>query len=301
MYPRSFLACLLLLPCAATTGFGYQLHRAYTTYVPQPIDAFNATSQGWKSVGPCIAGLGIPFTTGGKLSRHTPMTLYFTPLGQISGVGTDVYGKIFDSLVGKGYYLQMDANRYSIAVGFREPLTVCGETRYDELLGDRLVINPQKMAQDIPLKSDQLQGYQEGACFDGMGTHHFRDFTGQQSWVGANLQPVIPMYDAAGDVNAIFFASGADVQQGVLPPSANGWEPVPLINTLMCKNWCDSHCTFTDTTIWSTMHFYFNSVSSKDSNYIKCGGKCFAPGIGCCPGSKISPKVNATGLMIEHS
>ena len=45
----------------------------------------------------------------------------------------------------------------------------------------------------------------------------------------------------------------------------------------MCKNFCDQHCTFHDTSLFSTLHLYFN-----DHTKVKCKGGCT---IGCCPGT----------------
>jgi len=134
-----------------------------------------------------------------------------------------------------------------------------------------------------------------------MGFHYFLDLVRgpRMSWQAKNLMPVVPMYDpTTNSLNAIFFAS--TVNQNSLF-SSHGWEPVPLINFAMvcvplpraselrlrfctyglqCKNWCDSDCTFSDTSIWSTMHFYFNDVKE-----LKCPSnlKCSVPGISCCP------------------
>jgi hypothetical protein len=74
----------------------------------------------------------------------------------------------------------------------------------------------------------------------GMGTHWFLDVTrnGSMTWQAANLFPIVTMYNeetatATGTINAFFFASSV-VQQSLLPPSTNEWEPIPLPNILMC-------------------------------------------------------------------
>merc|ERR1712096_216245 len=122
--------------------------------------------------------------------------------------------------------------------------------------------------------------YHEGSCFDGMGTHHFLDLEKgpQMTWKSSALMPVVPMYDK-GVITAVFFATPW-VQQSILPPSTNQWEPIPLINTLMCRNLCDSDCTWHGTSIWSTQHWYFNNYQD-----LKCPSNydCFISGIGCCP------------------
>ena len=75
------------------------------------------------------------------------------------------------------------------------------------------------------------------------------------------------------------------VQQTLFPPNANDWEPIPLPNALMCGNFCDkSSCTFNGTSVWSTMHFYFQDHSDAD---LKCTQspeiKTCALGVKCCP------------------
>ena len=95
----------------------------------------------------------------------------------------------------------------------------------------------------------------------------------------ANLLPVVVMFDefeSSGELNAIFFAS-SDRQQSLFPPSSNQWEAVALPNVLMCKNFCDAHCTFHDTSLFSTLHLYF-----RDYQQVSCKSDCQ---VGCCPGT----------------
>ena len=124
----------------------------------------------------------------------------------------------------------------------------------------------------------QAEGYVRGACFDGMGWHYFKDLlapNGTISWQASNLMPVVPMYDrnAGWRLNAVFFAAPF-VQQSALPPSANQWEPVPLPNFAMCKNWCDKDCGWKGTRFWSTMHLYFS-----DPHAVVCEDGCK---MACC-------------------
>merc|ERR1712070_816526 len=131
-----------------------------------------------------------------------------------------------------------------------------------------------------------MGGYTRGSCFDGMGWHFFKDVSvkGKMSWQAKNLMPIVPMYcPKHHTLNAIFFASAATQPKALF---RSQWEPVPLPNLLMCKNFCDAKCTFSGMGTfgaWSTMHFYFNNV--KDS-MLKCTAspeirQCFT-GISCC-------------------
>eukprot|EP00035_Acanthoeca_spectabilis_P033584 m.24434 g.24434 ORF g.24434 m.24434 type:complete len:119 (-) comp6075_c0_seq1:93-449(-) len=115
-----------------------------------------------------------------------------------------------------------------------------------------------------------------------MGTHYFKDLTGNLSWSAAKLYPVAMMFDEANPdrPQALLFAS-TSVQQGVVE-GTNGWDPAPLPNFAMCKNFCDNSCHFTGTNIWSTGHFFFNDIATA-----VCDGGC---AIGCCPKSNAAPR-----------
>jgi len=149
-------------------------------------------------------------------------------------------------------------------------------------IGDRLIINPQGINYEIPVLESEAQqlGYEMGSCMDTMGTHWFKDITksdNHMSWKSENVLPIVPMYNN-GTINAIFFNTDK-VQQGLF--DAHWWEPIPLINSMMCMNMCDSKCTFSGTCSWSTMHIYFN-----DPKQVKCDRKkldCGLLGTACCP------------------
>jgi len=285
------LAGALLLAASVPVGaeLGDRLLREYTVYENQPIIDDDAYGAGFTPSGACIPKLGNPFAKDGASSESAPVTLYFTGGGQISGVGVDVFGAMKPELVDAGYFIPVDkgnklnaTERYHIAVGFRGAADVCSDQIYPEKIGTSAIINPHGIAKAIPLTSKEAEEakFHRGSCFNGMGFHYFLDLVRgpRMSWQAKNLMPVVPMYDpTTNSLNAIFFAS--TVNQNSLF-SSHGWEPVPLINFAMCKNWCDSDCTFSDTSIWSTMHFYFNDVKE-----LKCPSnlKCSVPGISCCP------------------
>ena len=288
----------LLLPLAAGSGahfarvsLGDRLARDYTVYSPMPISVAAATAQGWRpAADTCLEGLGIPYAQ--KYSKNAtnpaePLLLYFTPGGQVSGAGVYVLGASKPRLVRAGFFLPAGKSggypRKYISVTFRAPNATCSRAISSEPLGDRLVINAGAggIALELPLTRAEAAaaGWVRGSCFSGMGRHWFRDLSGPHlSWKAENLVPVVPMYDeesegADGKINAFFFAD-PDRQQSLFPPSARQWEPIPLPTIAMCKNFCNSSCTFTDTSLFSTLHLYM-----RDHARVTCSGGC---SIGCC-------------------
>jgi len=265
-------------------GIGDRLFRGYTTYAGMPITVAQAQQQGWvptSSATSCQPGLGIQYAADhGGVSTGYPISLYFTPAGQVASIGMNVYGE--PKAPPNSYVLIRDSPKtYLVTVSFRNSSATCSGQPFPTLpLGDQLVINQARpnIAQALPITTSQalVGNWTKGACFDGMGTHYFYDVTSGgkpiMSWKAANLLPIIPMY-YQGKINAFFFASSA-VQQGLL--SANMWDKIPLPNLLMCKNWCDPKCTFADTSFYSTGHIYLT-----DYTQVKCGGGCT---ISCCPG-----------------
>jgi len=228
----------------------------------------------------CDPILGIQYSyTDSPVDAEYPMALYFTAGGQVAGVGTIVVGPgLPQQLIDDGYYQILDPskNLYFISVTFRDSSIMCsGETDSSLPLGDRLIINANGIAQQLPLTEDEAISGQwtKGSCFQSMGYHYFYDLVGHpnMTWYASNLLPVVPMY-YQGAINAFFFASDV-VQQTTL--DTHMWEPVPLADFLMCKNWCDSSCTWYDTSFWSTMHVYL-----KDYTTVNCPSDCT---ISCCP------------------
>lgn len=219
------------------------------------------------------------YANSGVVSQKHPTLLYYTKAGQLSGVGVEIYyGNPFDSLVEKGVYEKIADKEYRINVALRDSsLTCSGLTDDSNVIGDRVVVSPNGINFNIPtvLSDATALGFYPGSCFSGMGTHYYWDLVSNSkpTWVAENLLPVIPMYHN-GVINAVFFTTTV-VQQGVF--GANEWEAIPLINTLMCKNFCDSDCTFSETSIWSTFHYYFRDYTTVTCDSCKTG-------IGCCSG-----------------
>jgi hypothetical protein len=152
----------------------------------------------------------------------------------------------------------------------------CATHALTEPLGDRVVANQNTArAHALPLTDAAAVAakYTNGSCFYTMGRHAFYDVESapHMSWQAENVAPVVPMY-AGGELVAVFFTV-PEIEQGLLSP--HWWEPVPLTDGMMCANFCDSQCTFSGTSFWSTMHIFF-----RDYDQIGCPNSCT---ISCCP------------------
>jgi hypothetical protein len=263
-------------PRASTPqSLGDKLYRTYTKYVGLPTTVSEASAAGYSVLNQqsCSPALGIPYTVGGTRQSDSPLTLYFTPAGQIASVGVDMYGTPEQELIAANYWRQVSDGVYHIVVSFRNSDDSCS-SNVDSTnpVGYQAVINQDTISVTLPFYESDTQSFEKGACFASMGNHYFTDLSGGKTmtWQSKNLSPIVPMYDG-GQINAFFFTTST-VQQGLL--SAHSWEPIPLINTLMCKNWCNSDCHFDGTHAFSTMHIYF-----KDPETVKCPNDC---NIACC-------------------
>ena len=281
-----YAALATIVTAETGQGLGSGLWRTYGKYDSMPTNAADAQTVGWypHAGSSCIAGLGIKYSqTSNGPSKEKPISLYFTPAGQVSGVGTVAFGKLSGAVVDQGYWQSASvagkADAWRVDVGFRSPQAACSNTVSEMLLGDRAVINPGSVARALPLvqKGAIAEGYTTGSCIPSMGTHSFYDLVGKNgsmTWEAPNLMPIVPMYDenAGWKLNAIFFTTPF-VQQStqiVFGVGNNQWEPTALPNFLMCKNWCDKGCGWKDTHFWSTMHIYFS-----DPHKVTC------PGVAC--------------------
>eukprot|EP00053_Salpingoeca_punica_P005234 m.53244 g.53244 ORF g.53244 m.53244 type:complete len:286 (+) comp13142_c0_seq1:63-920(+) len=285
MRPGHVCAVLALLLCASACGsqafshisLGDMLLRNYKQYISLPISTIEAKGQGWRQTNSsCNPWLGIPYNIdpSGPL-RNSPVTLYFTPAGQVTGIAVRIFGDVKQNLVNLGYFTYVRDGEYDISVTFRDTPNVCSSSTSALTLGDRLVINADTLAEEIPLTTAEAEraNWSKGACFFSMGYHYFKDLSSgpRMSWESANMLPIVPMYNN-GTINAFFFAS-TDIQQQLT--TANYWDGIALPNFLMCKNWCDKACTFGDTHFWSTMHIYMN-----DYKQATCANDCQ---VSCCP------------------
>ncbi len=274
----------------ANVSIGTLMERDYTVYTPLPTTAEQAASQGWVPLVNstyCEPGLGVPYTQGaGTPDESKPLWLYFTPAGQASGAAVMYYDHIEKQpqhLINLGFIVPtQNAGEYYVSVGFRSPTEACSYENSSLPLGDRLVVHPQGIAHSLPVTTTDAgnRGWVPGSCFQGMGRHWFRDLSnfGSLTWQADTILPIVLMFNEDGDtptytINAFFFASTV-VQQTLVPHAANQWEPIPLPNVLMCKNLCNSSCTFSETEFWSTLHIYMNDRAKSN-----CPGGCtFA----CC-------------------
>ena len=277
-----YAALATIVTAETGQGLGSGLWRTLRKYDPMPTNAADAQTVGWypHAGSSCIAGLGIKYSqTSNGPSKEKPVSLYFTPAGQVSGVGTVAFGKLSGAVVDQGYWQSAsvagEADAWRLDVGFRSPQAACSNTVSEMLLGDRAVINPGSVARALPLvqKGAIAEGYTTGSCIASMGSHSFYDLVGENgsmTWVSPNLMPVVPMYDenAGWKLNSIFFTTPI-VQQSTpkMFVGNNQWDPIPLPNSYMCGNWCDTDCPWKDTDFWSTMHIHFH-----DPYKVSCQG-----------------------------
>jgi len=274
--PRLALFVAITFATAHGVSIGNTLVRTYTKYVPLPVTAAEAEAAGWSVNSLCDPNLGIAYNQNGGPTEDQPMTLYYTPAGQAAGINVQSYGSVKQPLIDAGYWIQVvEGKQYEITVTFRNQSVLCSDELQESALGDQLVINQGTLNHQLPIYEEDAvqQQWIIGSCFEGMGHHYFYDLAtpGTSSWISANLLPVVMMYDQ-GFINAFFFAT-TTVQQSIT--SAHDWEPIPLNNLLMCKNWCNKQCDYTDTYFFSTLHIYLQNYTMPT-----CAGGCT---IGCCP------------------
>jgi len=261
-------------------SLGSDFFRDYTEYYPLPMNTSMASAAKWvQNATSCDPNLGIRWNQekNGVLESN-PISLFFTPTGQLAGIGVTIYGDVFQNLVNLGYLQPLGVlqgyQAYFLSITFRNSSTICSGNMSPDEIGDTLIVNANSIAVQLPPTEDQAINalWSPGSCFSTMGYHYFYDLATapNMSWVGANLLPVVMMYNE-GNFNAFFFASGIE-QISFL--DTNQWDPAPLPNILMCKNWCNPKCTFNDTSLWSTMHIYTNNYKE-----VKCPGDC---SISCC-------------------
>jgi len=259
---------------------GSDFFRDYTEYYPVPMNTTSALANKWvQNATSCDPNLGIRWNQeADKVLESNPISLFFTPAGQLAGIGVTIFGNVFQNLVTKGYLQPLGKldgyQAYFISVTFRNSSVICSSNMSPNEVGDTIIVNANSLGIQLPTTEAEAVNalWTKGSCFSTMGYHYFYDLATApvMSWVGANLLPIVLMYNE-GTFNAFFFASGVE-QLSLF--DTNQWDPAPLPNFLMCENWCDSKCTFNDTDIWSTMHIYTNNY-----NDVSCPNNCH---IACC-------------------
>jgi hypothetical protein len=280
----TLLSLLIASTFGASDVLGSHLFLQYTLYNSMPLNRSHAVQLGWSATnGTCVPGIGTLYYQKGVATTAYPLGIAFNPFnGEITGLQVAVTEAVPTPLVQAGWWLT-SANSSLVPQGFKAFITIgtrslassCGKQPATGDLGDRLIVNPLNAAIPIPLTTTDAvsAGYANGSCFDSMGWHAFRDIAAQPNqltWNANTLTPVVPMYDGSR-INAIF-VTVPFVQNGFF--ATNMWDPVPLLNTFMCKNFCSSQCTFANTYIFQTMHIFF-----RDYKKVTCPHGCT---IGCC-------------------
>ena len=271
-----------------------------------PITVAEAEAQGWTSAETgCEEDLGVEYLPKGGISKDAPLSVFFTPAGQITGLKMTVYGsdpdfghKPFEGtgavgeMVDQGYYIPVEGEEKSweLFVSFRSAADVCSEDLLTDI-GDRVVINQHTIAVSVPMTAgDAVKDdmYEPASCMTGMGQHYFNDLVGgsEMTWGTGNVNPIVPMYyppnDPDGKLNAFLFTSPTcqndegDVWDNVPIPSYCG-----LSDSLMCNNWCNSECGTSawnknpfhspKTDRWATYHVFFSTLEEKSA--LVCEGK----------------------------
>jgi hypothetical protein len=286
---------------SAGQGFGYNhMESVYTAYLQLPTNQAGLEELGWTQQGGCDPYMGKAWTfeKSGASKTH-PLILYTTNWGAISGIATvvrDPKGDIpsaYRKYIASKKIACPDCGAYvQVNLAFRAKNQACSGYADSMVFGDRIVLNAGgKSSLNIPVTDSGLrnQGWIEGSCFDGMGTHWFYDSTyyGNPNWKFPwnpnSLLPIVAMYHD-GKINAIFFNTFVPQASGMPKPvydrnQGNGWESFPLPPDLMCANSCSKECTPNLVgpaypgwgSSWATQHVYF-----RDNRQVKCSAslKC---------------------------
>ena len=276
---------------ASSPGIGNGLWRTFNLAAlisSLPFTAREAEKQKWQRMSPaCEQERGFRYALKSSQSdfpspqKNSPLTLYFTAGGQLSGVAVNVYGSAAApaTLIQKGYWIPVPGREpeFTLSLSFRNSSIMCSGDTSPEVIGDRVVINQGTLSQSIPLTAQaaSCQKWTAGSCMRTMGQHWFYDVATAPvlSFQSQNLLPVVPMYwpnNINGTLSAIFFTTPLD-QPGSnhLLNGPGDWEMPALSPSNMCQNFCnDGTCQWPGVKSWGTMHIYFNSQWSN----IKCPG-----------------------------
>lgn len=96
------IALVLASSCVLgqTISIGDALTSSYKGFNSLPITNTSAASSGWARYGPCIPGLGYPWSAQpGGPDRSSPQTLYYSAAGQVSGMAVDIFGSVPQALL----------------------------------------------------------------------------------------------------------------------------------------------------------------------------------------------------------
>jgi len=252
------IVLVVLVAVSSAIDIGDRVEHTFLKFDALPLTQSDADDASWMVYSNCTTGIGIAFTYKGQPPTSSyPVVVYFSAGGQISSIGVRIFGTLPGPLVPE-YYKPADSDSMEVTVSFRDPDSVCDPTvTFNEVVGDRLVINPDTVAFPIPIAEGDavLAGWSQGGCIGGMGTHYSYDLltTPVLSFNATTMVPVTPMY-FNGSVSAFLISSP---QEQEIIPLIGAWEgPFPL--TLWCYNWCSSQCSPNFDTYsgwWSSMHF----------------------------------------------
>jgi len=271
--------CLLFLAYAhpfVTADVGSLLDRTFGVFTPQPLSSADAEAQGWSTYlgGTCDPALGIAYAQTSDNSGpniNSPLTLYYTSAGQLSGYGVRIYGPAPSALVPDFWVPASDDEQaLDLNIIFRNSSIICSGVvdNQNPVLGDQVSINNQF---NIPLNSDDATnaGWVMGDCIPKMGIHYAYDLNapGTQTWNTSSLVPTLPMYNPEnGYINAVL-VSIPDLQ--IFKPLGE-WEG-PFLVPVFCGNWChNSGCQFPGAAVFSTMHLMFRDPSLNDCTGAPC-------------------------------
>jgi len=280
------LALLAVLVCQSSADIGDGLWRTFNLALvglapALPLTSREAEAAGWQKMSSeCDPNVGFRYAQNAATpQKNTPLSIYYTAAGQVSGLATNIYGAgaAPSNLVELGYWIPVSGsqNEWMISVSFRAANLMCDAgTTAPEVLGDRLVVNQGSLNYSLPLTAADAycSEWASGSCMVTMGEHWFYDVSTapQLSWQQQNLLPIVTMFyppNMNGTISTIFFTTpvkqpGADY---VLYKPGD-WETPALTPSEMCLNFCDDSCSWDGVDYWSTMHIYLNSQWS----YIGC-------------------------------
>jgi len=272
------LAMALIAGSVSAFDIGTHLTRTYGLFIEQPLNAGNATSDGYSMFNSsCDPIVGFKYSSVGNPSQGSQSMVAYTAAGQLSGWGIRVWpaeGSSYFStqLISRGYWRDSGADdgSYDLWFATRDPAIVCSGDSAPEVIGDRLNIWD---VQSIPLNmsSAQANGWVEGNCIPLMGIHHAYDLNapGTNTWNWMSLVPVQPMYDSLAEGNPLN-AVLVNIPQLQLTEPLGQCEG-PFGNDKFCLNWCENTgCTWSGPSDWVTMHFHIVPILSISCSGAKC-------------------------------
>lgn len=190
-----------------------------------PTNTAEAAELGWmKADEACNPKLGEAYLYGGKRSKVTSVTLYFTPVvgdtpGSVAAIEADYYDHVEENLVGTYFSPAAEAEDgtyWSLAVLLRKPTAqgLCDTNDPVPVQEEKYFnIAPELVNYELPMHIDDpklKKDFKEGMCSPGMGFHYMGDVeTGADlTYEAANLIPVTPMYNSqSGNFVGFYFTA----------------------------------------------------------------------------------------------